>query len=766
MKIGKKGWQYLPICGIIQKAEYSLIGRTSSGITERRWCILTLLEQCRRWNKEGQYSDVIEALEKAPRRSAEQTVELAWAYVNGTQEENDKQHRKAMLKAVKLLEPLRTVEKFRTGYLWNLTMGCALTGLRRDTQALPYLEEASDLADREPAVDALCTNCLQRISRPVFRKNYLQRAREVWQRFSSVEGELYAILLQDDGWNETTRVLETITEIFQGAMENATFSLRLENGKGVIRMHTEGNRARMQQGHILLQLVPQELLERWTFRIGRKNTLPAVTNLSNKSYTSDDVEVWVSNGPKNGLSIGLYSEALEQESPETRYAVLDQLVFGVLGELSYLEYGQKWKMLDSPKKQFPVSLTQLPCRLKAMGLDHPETVEELLEQVKVSHHTPTKMPTKLRDDVYYQETHCPELYQEYIQKRDYTVGGLYGDGALAGYFAVPLTEETAKACYQDETRRQEVVQKLWALGKAIAEKAGPAAVSVEGVAMGVCYGYVDMIAWDVDAMMDAATAVLGESTCPCGYWQTFRQDAYVVLVYGEEEKPEQIPGNPTDPSHMHVLVDWTDPDANGIPEEYTEEEMGAIEEHIERYFGKISRIFLDMEGGDVRADICEIAPTQKRHYYTYITVGMGARPQAQEGRAELVLALTADWQVDDASLENSFWSWPFRFLQTLTRVPKHTGGWLGVGHLVDNLDPLDRSTELCGLMLIPPQGTDPKAGMCVLPSGEVVNFCQVMPLYREELDYGAVHGVPALVQKMRNISYVVSRKRRNALKDT
>ena len=122
--------------------------------------------------------------------------------------------------------------------------------------------------------------------------------------------------------------------------------------------------------------------------------------------------------------------------------------------------------------------------------------------------------------------------------------------------------------------------------------------------------------------------------------------------------------------------------------------------------------------------------------------------------------------MDDASLENSFWNWPFRFLQTLTRMPKHTGSWLGVGHLVDNLDPLDRSTELCGLMLLPPQGTDPKAGICVLPNGDVVNFCQVMPLYREELQYGAEHGVPALVQKMRNISYVVSRKRRNAIKDT
>ena len=61
-----------------------------------------------------------------------------------------------------------------------------------------------------------------------------------------------------------------------------------------------------------------------------------------------------------------------------------------------------------------------------------------------------------------------------------------------------------------------------------------------------------------------------------------------------------------------------------------------------------------------------------------------------------------------------------------------------------------------------PQGIEGDDGVCILPNGEEVNFYQVIPLYREELDYKLDHGADALLEKMANISFVANPIRQKA----
>ena len=88
---------------------------------------------------------------------------------------------------------------------------------------------------------------------------------------------------------------------------------------------------------------------------------------------------------------------------------------------------------------------------------------------------------------------------------------------------------------------------------------------------------------------------------------------------------EPIKGDPEDDSCDHSDNDDTqDEEEFSNPEVYTEEEMEAVEGHIQQYFGEIENVFHELVSPDIHVDICMVPPTEERDYYTLVTMGMGA----------------------------------------------------------------------------------------------------------------------------------------------
>ncbi len=210
---------------------------------------------------------------------------------------------------------------------------------------------------------------------------------------------------------------------------------------------------------------------------------------------------------------------------------------------------------------------------------------------------------------------------------------------------------------------------------------------------------------------------------------------------------------------------------NGVPEVYTEEEMEAVEAHIQQYFGKFENVFHELSSPDIHVDICVVPPSEKRDYYTLVTMGMGAHrmnvpeelAEYKLERAELAIALPGNWKLKHEDLMNERWYWPIRLLKTLARLPIASDTWLGFGHTMDNEDDFAKDTKLCAAMLTGPQDTEDGSEVCILPSGEEVNFYQVIPLYRDELEYKLAHDADALLDKMNGISFVVEPDRQDAI---
>ena len=235
---------------------------------------------------------------------------------------------------------------------------------------------------------------------------------------------------------------------------------------------------------------------------------------------------------------------------------------------------------------------------------------------------------------------------------------------------------------------------------------------------------------------------------------------------------EPIKGDPEDDSCDHSdNEDTQDEEEFSNPEVYTEEEMEAVEEHIEQYFGKFENVFHELVSPDIHVDICVVPPSEERDYCTLVTMGMGAHrmnvpeelAEYKLERAELAIALPADWKLDQESMKDEKWYWPIRLLKSLARLPIASDTWLGFGHTMDNQEDFAENTKLCAAILTGPQGTQDGSEVCPLPGGEEVNFYQVIPLYRDESEYKLAHDADALLDKMNGISFVVNPTRQDAI---
>ena len=209
----------------------------------------------------------------------------------------------------------------------------------------------------------------------------------------------------------------------------------------------------------------------------------------------------------------------------------------------------------------------------------------------------------------------------------------------------------------------------------------------------------------------------------------------------------------------------------GVPEVYTEEEMEAVEGHIQQYFGDFENVFHELASPDIHVDICVVQPSAERDYYTLVTMGMGAHrmnvpeelAEYKLERAELAIALPKDWKLKQEDMRDERWYWPIRLLKTLARLPIASDTWLGFGHTMDHEEDFAKDTKLCAAILTGPQGTEEGSEVCTLPGGEEVNFYQVIPLYRDELEYKLAHDADALLDKMEGVSFVVEPDRQDAI---
>lgn len=203
--------------------------------------------------------------------------------------------------------------------------------------------------------------------------------------------------------------------------------------------------------------------------------------------------------------------------------------------------------------------------------------------------------------------------------------------------------------------------------------------------------------------------------------------------------------------------------------------MREITEHFAARFGPVDQVYHEVVSEYVHIDVHLIAPSADHPYRTLFTTGMSDLPmQVPEGQedsryAELMLHLPADWPMSQQAWTDDANYWPIRMLKFMARFPHEYGTWLCSGHTVPNgeqAEPLGEGTELgCVLLVLPLNMEDEAIGLRV-NDDKVINFYQLFPLYREEMQLKLDKGMDALAERMEKVGIdgIIDPRRPNVAK--
>lgn len=221
--------------------------------------------------------------------------------------------------------------------------------------------------------------------------------------------------------------------------------------------------------------------------------------------------------------------------------------------------------------------------------------------------------------------------------------------------------------------------------------------------------------------------------------EEFKNEAYLFVPYNEEYY-----------QGLSKFIDkaWEDfknedkESKNGKMYLYSEKDLEDYEKFIKNNWGEYYEVFHEILSPDIHLDVIIVPPTESNNYYKLITMGMGAYKmnvpenlkQYELERAELVIYLPPTWNIKSNREE---YYWAIRQLKSLARLPLQCNTWFGFGHTIssDEKDtPYAKNTDFCSMMLLDAKNNSGEKLDLRLEDAGKINFYQLFPLYKEELE--------------------------------
>lgn len=190
------------------------------------------------------------------------------------------------------------------------------------------------------------------------------------------------------------------------------------------------------------------------------------------------------------------------------------------------------------------------------------------------------------------------------------------------------------------------------------------------------------------------------------------------------------------------------------PMELSPKAMAAVEKHVEKHVGRFTMVLHEPISTGVHLDVLPVPATKKRPFHTFVTMGMSAAPMTiPEGWdatpfAELCVVLPPEWKTDEKAMTQpgGRWFWPIQGLKQLARLPSSFDSFLDHGHTVPNGDPPEPFGVGCPFVcwMVIPTVSFTEAFSTMGRGKGLTRFFQIMPLFRDEMEFKLEHGPEAL----------------------
>ena len=502
---------------------------------------MDILKQCQKWHENNEHHKIIEALEGIEERTPEMDSQLARAY-NNEADHRTPEGRAMLKKAIALLKPHE--EYFEGDYYWNFRMGYSYYYLDQEGKALGYFEKALEARPDDEDTMQLIDGCKKGISLPQFSECFRERTESTWKDFAQQEAQLRRMMDEDKDHTRGQELVDRVEGILNQAFDEISFEMGVGGEKYELILTPEGDKVKLFELVYFQKHAPKEVLEHWNILVGRQ----PIRNIGLRTddgwdISGEDVQIWLEQQGKNSFALSAYCEKLLpmlEEEEGRAWWMLTTLTDQVLGEIPHMRYIDSFDVLEAPRAEPSIPMSQLPDKLKEKGANLSTDPEAYLNSYLGYKMEPNKDPdADWRLDVMVGSTNCVPIINGYLDADNDFMDALHADGAVAGFFCYPL----------DTLREEEGTDKIFdfrdKLEEVFATGDGPEVLTLTGGATGLFCGYVDFIAWDIRTALQMAKEFFEDSEIPWASFHTFRREAGTVnLKTPPEEEPDdedQIP---------------------------------------------------------------------------------------------------------------------------------------------------------------------------------------------------------------------------------
>ncbi len=508
---------------------------------------MTLLEQCQLWHEKEEYGKIVEALEalSPEQRTPETDSELARAY-NNLAEPKD---RELFQKALALLKPHEAY--YEGDHLWNFRVAYAHYYLDQEGPALRHFEQALAARPGDEDTMQLIEDCRARLTLPRFAKSFRERRAEAWAAFEKEEEGLRRLIDRKDRDAIGQELIEKCSRILNLAIEDVSFEMGFDGEKYELILTPEGEKAKLFEIVYFQSQAPASLWERWNIWAGRQPAASFALRIDQWQVSAVDVQVRAELQKEKQIGLTLYCEKLLpllRENENQAWWMLSTMTDQVLGEIPAMSLINDFQVAEEPIDGESGSLAELPHRLEEMGLELSLDAQAYLDNSYTAYEPePVGDPdADWRQDVYIGVTRCVPLIRAYLANEEEIMDEFHRNGAAPGFFCYPLDG------FEGETRSADILAFREMLEEAVRDRAGGEAVTFIGGATGLTCGYLDFIAWDLRAVLEAAADFFRASTLPWANFHTFRRDAGTIALLdrsrGADDEEKEDGEKPAEPS--------------------------------------------------------------------------------------------------------------------------------------------------------------------------------------------------------------------------
>lgn len=374
------------------------------------------------------------------------------------------------------------------------------------------------------------------MSLPVFQRPFRVRVREGWDKFLRGEEKLRELIDQKAG---SEMIAEYFADLLAPAFENVFAEVGFNGEKYELILNLEGAWWSLFSMTYFQRHAPEEVLRHWNILVGRqaresKSEERSGTygvQISGNAVSANEFQVWTVWEDKEA-KVSLYCEKLlpllpekENEAYQIAYIMLDYAI----GELAEMKYICELHILDAPYKEPALSMTQLlPHFMEKLSLSMEELfdAERYCEMYYGYHMRPNEEAHDgLRRDVIAGSGCFMSLLNEFWHGETYSMDAYHKDGIVAGYFCFPLYG------FEGDDKSTQILDFRDDSAEMIEKTAGLDSFTYIGGATGIYYGYLDFIAWDLKAVLDAAAAVFERSGLDWVMFHSFRQEAEGIMLF-------------------------------------------------------------------------------------------------------------------------------------------------------------------------------------------------------------------------------------------